>query len=292
MSMRKRLQKTANRMLWSSVVGLLVMITIALYYGNDAYQLLSVNNIQSIQQLDSFSQSDKDFALIRSNNIVNTEIYVTIDEWFEEKNYYGYIAQLEDKYFLFFSAEKNDLSSGNLVLSKWWSQAESMNTFRTMIIEDLTNSSEYSREEVDELIFSKVFLNIDDSLRASLPWAVAWGFVFFIWLIIFYRSLKVRLGIFSDSVESAVLDVDLGYSHVLFQNNQWTITENYLIYHHFSFRVLSISQIKEVYSVDNRMIVYFGDYKVTILASEEMVNRLSEFWKIQRRLHHESTHPL
>lgn len=292
MSMRKRLQKTANRSLWSSVFGLLIMFTIALYYGSDALQLLSVNNIQSLQQLDSFSQSDKDFALIRSNNIVNTEIYVTIDEWFEEKNYYGYIAQLEDKYFLFFSAEEYDISSGNLVLSKWWSQAESMNTFRTMIVDDLTNSSDYTREEVDELIFSKVFLNIDDSLRASLPWAVAWGFVFFVWLIIFYRSLKVKLGIFSDSVESAVLDVDLGYSHVIFQNKQWSMTESHLIYHHFSFKVFSVSQIKEVHYTDNRMIVYFGGYKVTILASGEMVNRLSEYWKIQRRFQHEPTHPL
>lgn len=283
MSMRKRLQKTANRSLWSSVLGLLVMITVALSYGYDALQFLSVSDIQSIRQLDSFSRSDKDFALIKSNNIINTEIYVTIDEWFQEKNYYGYIAQLEDKYFLFFNAEKNDISSGNLVLSKWWSQAESMNTFRTMIIEDLTNSSDYTREEVDELIFSKVFLNIDDSLRASLPWAVAWGSVVFVCLIIFYHSLKVKLGIFSDSVESAVLDVDLQYSQILFQNKQWTITQNHLIYHRFSIRAFSVSQIKDVLFTDHRIILYFKDYKVTILASGEMVNRLSEFWKIKRR---------
>ncbi len=287
MSMRKRLQKTANRSLWSSVLGLLVMITVALSYGYDALQFLSVSDIQSIRQLDSFSRSDKDFALIKSNNIINTEIYVTIDEWFQEKNYYGYIAQLEDKYFLFFNAEKNDISSGNLVLSKWWSQAESMNTFRTMIIEDLTNSSDYTREEVDELIFSKVFLNIDDSLRASLPWAVAWGSVVFVCLIIFYHSLKVKLGIFSDSVESAVLDIDLQHDQILIQNNQWTITQSHLIYHRFFIKAFSVSQIKEVLFTDNRMIVYFRDYRVTISATGEMINRLSEFWEIQRRLKYE-----
>lgn len=292
MSVRKRLQKTANISLWSSTVGLLILMAIASYYGRDVMQLLSLNKVHTFQQLTSFSQSDQDFAFIRSANIVNTGIYVTIDEWFTQRNYYGYIAQIEDKYFLFFSEEENDISSGNLILSKWWSTSESMLTFRKMIVEDLVNSSEYTREEVDSLIFAKVFLNIDDTLEASLPWAVLWGFLLFILMIIFYRSLRVRLGIFSDSIESAVLDYDLGYRNILHQEKHWTVGEGHLIYHRFSNRVFDISQIKEINIFENRLIIYFGYDKVTILAPGGTVSRWVESWQIQRRNQHDSVHPL
>jgi hypothetical protein len=292
MSVRKRLASTANISLMSSVLGLLILLVFSAVYGRDALHLLGVDNIQSFQQLKTYSQSEKSFALIRSSNIVNTEIYVTVDELFGEKNYYGYIAQLDDKYFLFFSSNKEDSSSESLILSKWWSQSESMNVFRQMVVEDLTNSSDFTKDEVDDLIFSKVFLNVGDIIQSSLAFALVWGFLLFVVLLLFYKSLRLKLGIFSDQTESVVLDYDLGYLNILYSNKYWTVGEKHLIYHGKVFKILNINDIREVHFFEHRMSVYFGDYKATIFASGEQMNRWSESWKIQRRHYDEPVNKL
>ncbi|PKM64175.1 MAG: hypothetical protein CVU96_04195 [Firmicutes bacterium HGW-Firmicutes-20] len=292
MSVRKRLSKTANVSLVSSMLGLLMLLIVGTYYGRDALHLLALDKIQSFQQLTSYAQSERSFALIRSDNVVNTEIYVTVDELFGEKNYYGYIAQLEDKYFLFFSSNRDDTSSGNMILSKWWSQSESMNVFRQMVVDDLTKSSDFTQEEVNELVFSKVFLNIDDIIISSLAFSLIWGFLLFIMLILFYKSLALKLGIFSDKVESAVLDYDLGYLNVLYFNQQWTIGEQHFIYHNKTIKILNISDIREVHFFENRMMIYFENYRTTIFASQGQMNQWLESWKIQRRYHDEPVNQL
>jgi hypothetical protein len=283
MSVRKRLSSTANISLLLSMLSLFVLLGFGAYYGRDALHLLSVDNIQSFQQLDTYSQSDKSFALIRSNSIVNTEIYVTVDELFGEKNYYGFIAQFEDKYFLFFSSNKDDSASESLILSKWWSQSESMNVFRQMVVDDLSKSSDFTKDEVENLIFSKVFLNVGNIIQSSLAVALIWGFLVFIALFWFYRAFRSKLGIFSDQTESVILDYDLGYQNILYSNKDWTVGEKHLIYHGKTFKILNIDDIREVHYFENRMSVYFGDYKATIFASGEQMNQLSESWKIQRR---------
>lgn len=292
MSVRKRLSDTSNISLMSSVLGLLILLVFGAFYGQDALHLLALDRIQSIQQLTTYSQSDKSFALIRSSNVVNTEIYVTVDELFGEKSYYGYIAQLDDRYFLFFSSKKSDLVSENMILSKWWSQSESMNVFRQMVIDDLANSSDYTKDEVESLIFSKVFLNVEDIIQSSLAFALMWGFLLFVMLLLFYKSLRLKLGIFSDQDESVVLDYDLGYLNILYSDKFWTVGERHLIYHGKTFKILNIDDIKEVHYFANRMSVYFGEYKATIFASGEQINRLSESWKIQRRHHDEPVNQL
>lgn len=292
MSVRKKLSKTANISLVLSSLGLLILLVFGATYGRDALHLLGVENIQSFQQLKTYSQSEKSFALIRSSNIVNTEIYVTVDEFFGEKNYYGYIAQLDDKYFLFFSSNKEDSSSESLILSKWWSQSESMNVFRQMVVEDLTNSSDYTKDEVDDLIFSKVFLNVGDIIQSSLSFALVWGFLLFVVLLLFYKSLRLKLGVFSDQTESVVLDYDLGYLNILYSDKYWTVGEKHLIYHGKVFKILKINDIREVHFFEHRMSVYFGDYKATIFASGEQMNQWSESWKIQRRHYDEPVNKL
>ena len=283
MSVRKKLSKTANISLVLSSLGLLILLVFGATYGRDALHLLGVDNIQSFQQLKTYSQSDKSFALIRSSNIVNTEIYVTVDEFFGEKNYYGYIAQLDDKYFLFFSSSKDNSTTESLILSKWWSQSESMNVFRQMVVDDLTNSSDYTRDEVDHLIFSKVFLNVEDIIQSSLVYALVWGFLLFVILLLFYKSLRQKLGIFSDPLESVVSDYDCGYLNIIYSDKFWTVGERHLIYHGKTFKILNIVDIREVHYFANRMSLYFGDYKATIFASGEQMNQWSESWKIQRR---------
>jgi len=292
MSVRRRLSNTANLSMLSSILGLLLLLIAGMYFVGDALHLLVLDRIQSFQQLTTYSQSDKSFALIRSSNIVNTEIYVTVDEFFGEKNYYGYIAQLEDKYFLFFSSNKSDVSSGNMILSKWWSQSESMNVFRQMVVSDLANSSDFTKDEVENMIFSKVFLNVEDTIQSSLPFALIWGFLLFIMLLLFYKSLKLKLGVFSDQVESIVLDYDLGYLNVLYKDKQWTLGERHLLYHGKTFKILNIDDIREAHFYSNRMSLIFGNYKATIFASGEQMNRLSESWKIQRRHHDEPVNQL
>jgi hypothetical protein len=292
MSVRRRLSNTANISLVSSILGLLLMLIAGTYFGGEALHLLVLDKIQSFQQLTTYSQSDKSFALIRSSNIVNTEIYVTVDDFFGEKSYYGYIAQLEDKYFLFFSSDKSDVSSGNMILSKWWSQSESMNVFRQMVVSDLANSSDFTKDEVEDMIFSKVFLNVEDTIQTSLPFALIWGFLLFVVLLMFYKSLKLKLGVFSDQVESVILDYDLGYLSVLYKDKQWTLGERHLLYHGKTFRILNIDDIREAHFYSNRMSLIFGNYKATIFASGEQMNRLSESWKIQRRHHDEPVNQL
>lgn len=283
MSVRKKLSKTADISLVLSSLGLLILLAFGINYGRDAIQLLNVYKIQSFQQLDDYSQSDNSFALIRSANIVNTEIYVTVNELFGEKNYYGFIAQLDDKYFLFFSSNKVNSPSDSLILSKWWSRSESMNVFRQMVVEDLTSSSDYTKDEVDELIFSKVFLNVDEIIQSSLIYALVWGFLLFIMLLLFYRSLRIKLGIFSDQIESVVLDYDLGYLSILYSDKYCILGERHLIVFGKDFKILNIDDIREVHYFANRMSLYFGDYKTTIFASGEQMNHWSESWKIQRR---------
>lgn len=292
MSVRKRLSNTANISLMLSVLSLLVLLVFGIYNGRDAFHLLNVYNIQSFQQLDDYSQSDNSFALIRSNSIINTEIYVTVDELFGEKNYYGYIAQFEDKYFLFFSSNKDDSASNSLILSKWWSQAESMNVFRQMVVDDLAKSSDYTEDEVDEMIFSKVFLNVGNIIQSSLAYALIWGFLLFISLLWFYKSFRTRLGIFPDQIESVILDYDLGYLNILHINKDWIVGEKHLIFHGKKFKILNIDDIREVHYFENRMSVYFGDYKATIFASGEQMNQLSESGKIQRRRQDEPVNQL
>ena len=126
MSVRIRLSKTKNLTLLSSFLGILVMLIVGNSFNRDALHLFAIDEIQSYQQLPIYTQSDKNYAMIRSSNIVNTEIHVTIDELFGEKNYYGYIAQLDDKYFLFFSSKEYDSTPRTMILSKWWSQFESI----------------------------------------------------------------------------------------------------------------------------------------------------------------------
>jgi hypothetical protein len=247
MSVRKRISKTANIALVSSLLGLLLLLGFGAFYGRDALNLLALENIQSFQQLTTYAQSERSFAFIRSDNVVNTEIYVTVDELFGEKNYYGYIAQLDDKYFLFFSSSKNDTSTESMILSKWWSQSESMNVFRQLVVDDLAKSSDFTTEEVNDLIFSKVFLNVDDIIRSSLAFSLIWVFLLYIMLLLFYKSLSVKLGIFSDQIESVILDYDLGYQNVLYSDKQWTIGEQHLINHDKTFKILDVSDIREVH---------------------------------------------
>jgi hypothetical protein len=292
MIVRKRISNTANIALVSSLLGLLILLGFGAFYGRDALNLLALENIQSFQQLTTYAQSDKSFAFIRSDNVVNTEIYVTVDELFGEKNYYGYIAQLDDKYFLFFSSSKNDTSTESMILSKWWSQSESMNVFRQLVVDDLTNSSDFTSEEVDDLIFSKVFLNVDDIIQSSLAFSLIWGFLLYIMLLLLYKSLSVKLGIFSDQIESVILDYDLGYLNILYSDKQWTIGEQHLIYHDKTFKVLNINDIREVHFFENRISIYFGNYKATIFASGGQLNRWLESWKIQRRHHDEPVNQL
>lgn len=292
MIVRKRISNTANIALVSSLLGLLLLLGFGAFYGRDALNLLSLENIQSFQQLTTYAQSDKSFAFIRSDNVVNTEIYVTVDELFGEKNYYGYIAQLDDKYFLFFSSSKNDSSTESMILSKWWSQSESMNVFRQLVVDDLANSSDFTLEEVDDLIFSKVFLNVDDIIQSSLAFSLIWGFLLYIMLLLLYKSLSVKLGIFSDQIESVILDYDLGYLNVLYSDKQWTIGEQHLIYHNKNFKILDVSDIREVHFFENRISIYFGNYKATIFASGGQLNRWLESWKIQRRHHDEPVNQL
>jgi hypothetical protein len=289
---RKRISNTANIALVSSLLGLLILLGFGAFYGRDALNLLALENIQSFQQLTTYAQSDKSFAFIRSDNVVNTEIYVTVDELFGEKNYYGYIAQLDDKYFLFFSSSKNDTSTESMILSKWWSQSESMNVFRQLVVDDLANSSDFTLEEVDDLIFSKVFLNVDDIIQSSLAFSIIWGFLLYIMLLLLYKSLSVKLGIFSDQIESVILDYDLGYLNVLYSDKQWTIGEQHLIYHDKTFKILDVSDIREVHFFENRISIYFGNYKATIFASGGQLNRWLESWKIQRRHHDEPVNQL
>lgn len=292
MSVRKKLSDTSNISLMSSVLGLLILLVIGAFYGQDALQLLVLDRVQSYQQLTTYSQSEKSFAFIRSTNIVNTEIYVTVDEWFGEKNYYGYIAQLDDKYFLFFSSKGSDVPLENLILSKWWSQSESMEVFRQMVVDDLTNSSDYTKDEVENLIFSKVFLNVEDTIQSSLAFALIWGFLLFVMLLLFYKSLRLKLGIFSDKDESVVLDYDLGYLNILYSDKSWTVGERHLIYHGRTFKVLNIDEIREVHFYENRVTVYFKKYKATFYASMQQINSLAESWKIQRRHHDEPVNQL
>jgi hypothetical protein len=292
MSVRKRLSKTVNISLVSSLLGLLILLVLGTFYGRDALHLLTLDRIQSFQQLTSYAQSDRSFALIRTANVVNTEIYVTVDELFGEKNYYGYIAQLEDKYFLFFSSSRADTASENLILSKWWSQSESMNVFRQMVVDDLAKSSDFTQEEVDSLIFSDVFLNVDDIIMSSLAISLIWGFLLFTLLLLFYKSLAIKLGIFSDKVESAVLDYDLGYLNVLYFDKYWTIGEQHLIYHNKTFKILNISDIREIHFFENRMIIYFENYRTTIFTSQKQLNQWLESWKIQRRHYDEPVNQL
>lgn len=292
MSVRKRLSNTANLSLMLSMLSLLVLLVFGAYYGRDVIQLLNVYKIQSFQQLDDYSQSDNSFALIQSNSIINTEIYVTVDELFGEKNYYGYIAQFEDKYFLFFSSNKDDSDSDGLILSKWWSQAESMNVFRQMVIDDLAKSSDYTEDEVDKMIFSKVFLNVGNIIQSSLAYALIWGFLLFIVMLWFYRSFRTRLGIFSDQIETVILDYDLGNLKILYSNKDWIVGEKHLIFYGKKFKILNIDDIREIHYFKNRMRVYFGDYKATIFASGEQMNQWSESWKIQRRRQDEPVNQL
>jgi hypothetical protein len=292
MSVRKRISKTANIALVSSLLGLLLLLGFGAFYGRDALNLLALENIQSFQQLTTYAQSERSFAFIRSDNVVNTEIYVTVDELFGEKNYYGYIAQLDDKYFLFFSSSKNDTSTESMILSKWWSQSESMNVFRQLVVDDLAKSSDFTTEEVNDLIFSKVFLNVDDIIRSSLAFSLIWVFLLYIMLLLFYKSLSVKLGIFSDQIESVILDYDLGYQNVLYSDKQWTIGEQHLINHDKTFKILDVSDIREVHFFENRISIYFGNYKATIFASGGQLNRWLESWKIQRRNHDEPVNQL
>lgn len=292
MSVRKRLSRTANIELVLSSLGLLVLLIFGVFYGRDALHLLTLDRIQSFQQLISYSQSDQSFALIRSTNIVNTEIYVTVDEWFGEKNYYGYIAQLDDKYFLFFSSKGSDAPLDSLILSKWWSQSESMDVFRQMVVDDLTSSSDYTKDEVENMVFSKVFLNVEDTIQSSLAFALIWGFLLFVMLLFFYKSLRLKLGIFSDKDESVVLDYDLGYLNILYSDKLWTIGEKHLIYHGKQFKILHVNDIREVHFYQNRVTVYFKKYKATIYASMQQINLFAESWKIQRRHHDEPVNQL
>lgn len=292
MSVRKKLSRTANISLMTSSLGLLIMLIFGVFYGRDALHLLALDRIQSFQQLITYSQSEKSFAFIRSTNIVNTEIYVTIDEWFGEKNYYGYIAQLDDKYFLFFSSKGSDIPLENLILSKWWSQSDSMDVFRQMVVDDLTNSSDYTKDEVENMIFSKVFLNVEDTIQSSLAFGLIWGFLLFVMLLFFYKSLRLRLGIFSDKDESVVLDYDLDYLNILYSDKSWTVGERHLIYHGKTLKILNIDEIREVHFYENRVTVYFKKYKATFYASMQQINLLAESWKIQRRHHDEPVNQL
>ncbi|MDP2814373.1 MAG: hypothetical protein Q8S15_06500 [Erysipelotrichaceae bacterium] len=292
MSVRKKLSRTANISLMTSSLGLLIMLIFGVFYGRDALHLLALDRIQSFQQLISYSHSEKSFAFIRSTNIVNTEIYVTIDEWFGEKNYYGYIAQLDDKYFLFFSSKGSDIPLENLILSKWWSQSDSMDVFRQMVVDDLTNSSDYTKDEVENMIFSKVFLNVEDTIQSSLAFGLIWGFLLFVMLLFFYKSLRLRLGIFSDKDESVVLDYDLDYLNILYSDKSWTVGERHLIYHGKTLKILNIDEIREVHFYENRVTVYFKKYKATFYASMQQINLLAESWKIQRRHHDEPVNQL
>lgn len=292
MSVRKKLSMTANISLVFSSLGLLLLLVFGSIYGRDALHLLTLDRIQSFQQLISYSQSDQSFAFIRSTNIVNTEIYVTVDEWFGEKDYYGYIAQLDDKYFLFFSSKGSDVPLESLILSKWWSQSESMEVFRQMVVDDLTKSSDYTKDEVENLIFSKVFLNVEDTIQSSLAFALIWGFLLFVMLLLFYKSLRLKMGIFSDKDESVVLDYDLGYLNILYSDKNWTVGERHLIYHGKTFKVLNIDEIREVHFYENRVTVYFKNYKATFYASLQQINLLTESWKIQRRHHDEPVNQL
>lgn len=292
MSVRKRLSNSTNISLVSSLLGLLILLIIGAFYGQDALHLLALDRIQSFQQLTTYSQSEKSFALIRSSNVVNTEIYVTVDELFGEKSYYGYIAQLDDKYFLFFSSKESDVVSKSVILSKWWSQSESMNVFRQMVVDDLTNSSDFSKDEVENMIFSKVFLSVEDIIRSSLGVALVWGFLLFIMLMVFYKSLRLKLGVFSDQDESVISDYDLGYLNILYSDKFWTIGEKHIIYHGKSIKILNIDDIREVHFFENRVSMYFGKYKATIYASMQQINLLAESWKIQRRHHDEPVNQL
>jgi hypothetical protein len=161
-----------------------------------------------------------------------------------------------------------------------------------MVVEDLTNSSDFTKDEVDDLIFSKVFLNVGDIIQSSLAFALVWGFLLFVVLLLFYKSLRLKLGIFSDQTESVVLDYDLGYLNILYSNKYWTVGEKHLIYHGKVFKILNINDIREVHFFEHRMSVYFGDYKATIFASGEQMNRWSESWKIQRRHYDEPVNKL
>jgi hypothetical protein len=292
MSVRKKLSRTANIPLVLSSLSLLIMLLLGAYYGQDALHFLAFDRVQSFQQLTTYSQSEKSFALIRSSNVVNTEIYVTVEELFGEKNYYGYIAQLDDKYFLFFSSKESDAVLDSVILSKWWSQSESMNVFRSMVVDDLVNSSDYTKDEVENMIFSKVFLNVEDVVQSSLGFALGCGFLWFTLMILFYESLKLKLGIFSDQVESTVLNYDLRYLNILYSDRFWTIGEKHIIYHGKSFKILNIDDIREVHFFENRVSIYFGKYKATIYASVKQINHLAESWKIQRRHHDEPINQL
>jgi hypothetical protein len=156
----------------------------------------------------------------------------------------------------------------------------------------LANSSDFTLEEVDDLIFSKVFLNVDDIIQSSLAFSLIWGFLLHIMLLLLYKSLSVKLGIFSDQIESVILDYDLGYLNVLYSDKQWTIGEQHLIYHDKTFKVLNINDIREVHFFENRISIYFGNYKATIFASGGQLNRWLESWKIQRRHHDEPVNQL
>ena len=167
-----------------------------------------------------------------------------------------------------------------------------MNVFRQMVIDDLAKSSDYTEDEVDKMIFSKVFLNVGNIIQSSLAYALIWGFLLFIVMLWFYRSFRTRLGIFSDQIETVILDYDLGNLKILYSNKDWIVGEKHLIFYGKKFKILNIDDIREVHYFANRMGVYFGDYKATIFASTEQINQLSESWKIQRRRQDEPVNQL
>lgn len=239
-------------------------------------QLLNMATITSTDTLNEFIASEKMYGRIRLNQVSYTEIDF---QRADGSRYKGYLADFDQGYLLFFQlydAKPQDY----FILSQQWRNDEQMKTFRTLMVNQISESFSLENSQVEEFISPVVFLDARQRIEQSIPVGMIWMFGVFMTLLVMLLSYMTLLGRSFSYAYHKYHTFIYDRSEVIFQNHQWTLTEDSIVRHWFTFDLISIKDVLQIEIEDNQLTLYFRHKKISLKVSDHLAIKLKSAWNI------------
>lgn len=263
------------RMTISMIVCFLLFIFGGHFIGT-TIQLLNMASITSTETLNEFTRSDRMYGRIRLSEITYTEIDF---QRADGSRYKGYLADFDQGYLLFFQSSDSK-PQDYFILSQQWRNDDQMKTFRTLMVNQISESFSLESTQVDAFISPVVFFDARKMIERSIPIGMIWMFSVFVTLLIMLLSYMTLLGRRVSQSFRKYHTFIYDRSEVLFHNHQWTLTENAIVRHWFTFDLISIRDVLQIEIEDYQLILYFKNKKISLTASESLASKLKSAWNI------------
>ncbi len=248
--------------IWITCIIFTLVVVLGFSIIQEGWHLLVAQTIETFEELDDLENNNSKYSYFTPNELIYTEIDILLDHTLSTTRYNGYVAVLDDKYFLVFRQDNIDNKSKMILISSFFSEDNNL-LFKTNVFDQIMEQEGLSLQEITTVFYPNVLVDVRGRVRSDFPIVIFWlllvsllAFVF-TYLINDYVLLMRNKGKYKY----------FGKGKTLFVSNKLVLTSKALYVLKKHIKVLPIDSIRE-YRVDQESLkLYFENVKLDIKAS-------------------------